>query len=579
VRAGIDFTAERTRHVRFVGREDVLRQLDTWLDGSDHTGWVVVTGGPGMGKSAILSTWLTRRENAGATVPHHFVRRQVADWDQPEVIAASLATQIEALFPALRDPDARPERRLIELLGRVSKQLGATRRLVVLVDGLDETDTGHGENPLPRFLPHALPLGVRFLCATRPSYPHLDWIEARNPVRRLDLDDARWAASNEAVVRGFWHTMAAEYQPALSAQMIAEAIARAEGNVLHAVMLHDVLRDLPAEERRADRIPRGLKQLIGDAWDRAASAEAVRRGMGILCAAQEALSLDVVTELCGWSYDDRQRFVRDARQLLLEEPASWAGAPAYRLRHEWVRELIAERLGTAALRGHHATLAKSLATWPAPAAARRYALRYALLHRAETGDWADAWHLATNMGWLEAKCREVSVHEAEFDVARLAERCRASGDAMRSGRFRDLAQALVRESHWLRAAPEAVPALIWNRLRRSGWSVSDLDRQLQGSAQASFLRVRHAITRESPALLRDLAGHSGPVTACAVTPDGSRVVSASWDQTLKVWDLDSGHPLATPARPYPCGVRVRGDARRQPRDLVVGGPNAQGMGP
>jgi predicted ATPase len=66
-----------------VGREDVLRQLDTWLDGPDYTGWVVVTGGPGMGKSAILSTWLARREEAGATVPHHFVRRQVADWISP----------------------------------------------------------------------------------------------------------------------------------------------------------------------------------------------------------------------------------------------------------------------------------------------------------------------------------------------------------------------------------------------------------------------------------------------------------------------------------------------------------------
>ena len=103
-------------------------------------------------------------------------------------------------------------------------------------------------------------------------------------------------------------------------------------------MLHDALRGLPALERRADRIPRGLRGLLGDIWSRVTSHESVRVGLGLLCAAQEALSLDVLTELAGWSYDERERFVPSGRQLLLEEPASWAGAVAYRPRHDWVRE-------------------------------------------------------------------------------------------------------------------------------------------------------------------------------------------------------------------------------------------------
>ncbi len=75
----IDFTIERQRHRRFVGRDDILAQLDEWLLGPGDAGWVVVTGGPGMGKSAVLSAWLARREASGAVVPHHFVRRQVVD--------------------------------------------------------------------------------------------------------------------------------------------------------------------------------------------------------------------------------------------------------------------------------------------------------------------------------------------------------------------------------------------------------------------------------------------------------------------------------------------------------------------
>jgi WD40 repeat protein len=543
----IDFTLERGRHRRFVGREDVLARLDERLLGPDDTGWVVVTGGPGMGKSAILSKWLDRREAAGAEVPHHFVRRQVIDWDQPERIAASLAAQIEAMFPEQRDARAKPEGRLPELLGRVSKHLDASGRLVIVVDGLDETRAEPGENPLPRFLPHVVPAGIRILCAMRPTYPHLGWIEARSPARRVNLDDSQWASSNEAVVRGFWEEVGPDYQPPLPASTVAAAIGRAEGNVLHAVMLHDVLRGLPPAQRRAERIPAGLKHLIGEVWDRAASTESVRVGLGLLCAAQEALSLDALAEVAAWSYDDKERFVREARQLLLEEPASWAGAEAYRPRHDWVRELMAERLGGVALRAHHETLARTLARWPGARepTARRYALRHALIHRVEAGAWTDTWRLAADMSFLEAKCREFGAHEAEIDVERVAERCRASGDEALRERFDDLARALARESHWLRAAPEATAAQVWNRLRQLGWSADEIDQQLQLPVGSSFLRVRHVATCESAALVRDLVGHARTVTACTVTPDGRRVVSASWDHTLKVWDLASGRAEAT----------------------------------
>jgi WD40 repeat protein len=543
----IDFTIERARHVRFVGREDVLGRLDEWLLTRDDTRWVVITGGPGMGKSALVSAWLARREAAGVTVPHHFVRRQVADWDQPERIAASLAAQVEALFPDLRDAQAKPEARLADLLGRVSRRLGGSGRLVIVVDGLDETRAEPGENPLPRLLPHAVPAGIRILCATRPTYPHLGWIDARSPARRVNLDDGRWASSNEAVVRRFWHAVAPDYQPPLPAATLAAAITRAGGNVLHAVMLHDLLQDEPPEQRRADRIPDGLRQLIGEVWDRAASNESVRAGLGVLCAAQEALSLDALAEVAAWSYHDKERFVPAARQLLLEEPAAWTGTKAYRPRHDWVRELMAERLGGATVRAHHETLARTLARWPAATEpmARRYALRHALIHRAESGAWADAWRLAADMSFLAAKCRELGVHEAELDVERIAERCRASGDEMLGRRFGDLVRALARESHWLRTAPEALAALVWNRLRQLGWSADEIDAQIQVPAGSTFLRVRQLATRASAALVRDLVGHARWVTACAVTPDGRRVVSASWDHTLKVWDLASGRVEAT----------------------------------
>jgi len=288
----INFTALRSKLlVRFGGRERELAQLDEWLLGPGEAAWVVVTGGPGMGKSTILAAWLARREASGTVIPHHFIVRSYARSDQPEAIAASLAAQTEAAYPELRDPEAAPESRLRELLDRVSERLGASARLVVVVDGLDETYAMPGDNPLPRFLPHVVPVGIRFLCATRPTYPHLSWLVARSGVRRIDLDEPQWAESNRAAVRGFWDSRATEYQPPLPAPTIETAVERADGNLLHAVMLHDAWQALPASERRADRIPDGLRELLTEIWDRATDHdESVRVGLGLLCAAQEALS-------------------------------------------------------------------------------------------------------------------------------------------------------------------------------------------------------------------------------------------------------------------------------------------------
>jgi WD40 repeat protein len=50
---------------------------------------------------------------------------------------------------------------------------------------------------------------------------------------------------------------------------------------------------------------------------------------------------------------------------------------------------------------------------------------------------------------------------------------------------------------------------------------------------------------ETGSMVRTLEGHSRPVYGVAVFPDGRRVVSASSDRTLKIWDLETGRVLQT----------------------------------
>ena len=540
-----------------MGRAALLAQLDRLLIEEPADRWVVVTGGPGMGKSALLAQWLARREAVGDPVPHHFIRRGEYDWDDPAKLAASLVAQIVALFPGHPEPEAdarmHPAARLQSTLQRVSQHqlVPHGQRLVVLIDGHDEYDppadsraSAPGRDPLAEFLPSTLPPGVSVLCASRPRHPYVDLLAARGALR-LDLDGPAFANDNAATVRAFWDRAAPEL--GLEAAFVAQAVERASGNPQHAEMLRKHLAGLPPEQRRVEDIPRGLAALIASAWDRIAIDPAVVDGLGILCAAREPLTLDELGRVARWTgAASRQAFVRGAREWLIETRRA-GRVPAYRLHHDAIRAHVAEAIGTDALAAHHLALAERLATWPAPteAAARRYALHHALLHRAEAGAWGDAWRVAADVVFLEAKCRELGAHDAEGDVARTAARCRASGDEAYRERFTDLAKALGRESHWLRAAPEATAALVWNRLRRYGWTAIDLDAQLRVPVAADMLRVRHAATRESPTLVRNLEGHTGGVNACAVTPDGRHVVSASGDHTLKVWELASGRALAT----------------------------------
>jgi AAA ATPase domain len=269
-REALNFAYERQRHVGFVGRAALLTQLDQQLIEGTSQRWVVVTGGPGMGKSAVLAAWLARREAAGDMVPHHFIRRGWANWDDPEAMVGSLVAQIEARVPEAREPevDARlaPAARLAAALLRVSERALVPRgeRLVLLIDGLDEYDPRPGSlagDPLAAFLPYALPRGVSVLCASRPRHPYVDSLATRGVLVQIDLDDAqRFAADNAATVRAFWDQAAREL--GLDAPFIAQAVERADGNLEHAAMLHRQLAGLPRERRHVEDIPRGLGRCL-----------------------------------------------------------------------------------------------------------------------------------------------------------------------------------------------------------------------------------------------------------------------------------------------------------------------------
>ena len=76
--------------------------------------------------------------------------------------------------------------------------------------------------------------------------------------------------------------------------------------------------------------------------------------------------------------------------------------------------------------------------------------------------------------------------------------------------------------------------------------LSELCQAFEQEIPRPFLASWHSLPDlPDPALIRTLSGHTDWVNGCAISPGGDYIVSASRDQTLKVWDARTGKCLST----------------------------------
>ena len=130
-----------------------------------------------------------------------------------------------------------------------------------------------------------------------------------------------------------------------------------------------------------------------------------------------------------------------------------------------------------------------------------------------------------------------------IDINRMSLDTNESGITMAA-----FSRALEREAHVLTQRPDLIWQQLHNRLQWENKQTAELIEKecIRRSTLVDhpWIRTRTKM-RESEALLLTFSGHTNYISKCAFSPDGTRVVSASDDKTLKIWDVSPGRELIT----------------------------------
>jgi len=192
------------------------------------------------------------------------------------------------------------------------------------------------------------------------------------------------------------------------------------------------------------------------------------------------------------------------------------------------------------------SLSKRLAQMPPDQ--RRSTLQDLPTHLAKALQAEKLHHLLTNFHFMEAKVSALGVQPLieDYDLVLNPDLLTSEeGVKLNVDNLKLIQGALRLSAHVLEQDKTQLAGQLFGRLLsyEALEIKAVLEQAKQWKAAPWFRPITPCLTPPGEQLLRTLTGHTRPVTSVAVTPDGKQVISGSWDNTLKVWDLETGKEL------------------------------------
>ena len=369
------FVDGRTRN--FVGREFLFTAIDEALDDADFpSGYIVIRGEPGIGKSALMGMLVKQR---GCV--HHF---NIAPLGirSPQAFLSNVCAQLIVRYKL--DYTALPPQATDDggFLTRLLAEAAATKDnlpLVVVVDALDEADDADltpGANRL--FIPPSLPRGVFFIVSTRLQDDSRLFVDVERTLylREDDpqnLDDIGTYIQEYVRTGGDKMTAAIASWDVSAIEFATELTEKSEGNFMYLV---HVLRDIRDGSLTASNIadihslPQGLRAYYRRHWNEMRSVDAERFRLyqePVVCLLATVREPVTLPELIEWTQEYWRRSGWDAsaidaravREVLvawrefLDVDATDRASERYRVYHASFQDFLRDEVG---LTDYHATI-------------------------------------------------------------------------------------------------------------------------------------------------------------------------------------------------------------------------------
>jgi hypothetical protein len=566
-------TMARRHNPGFVGRRWAVARIADWLQSDSPS--LVVAGPAGAGKSALVTAAASGRHGApppGTFHAIHVCKAHVPASTDPIHVLAGIAGQLDRSVPGynvfatglgrrMSTPESRPaelparavldsagpsmafDRALLLPFEAMARRRGRGDRpddgqidnpVVVVIDGLDEAPVGAAMAGLVDLLAERLatPIpGLRLLLTMR-SGPALDLLR---PDRLLDLSADRPPGADD--VREYLDAVGI-----LPARRRA-AVASAAGDCF---LYADVAMRLVATGGVSGPLPSGLGALYDEALARVGEPGSPGRvALTVLARTRDdGLTIGQVATVIGADRSAVAAALNRGRQLLTGEELI---RPHHRCLSEHLWASASDPAGTdwSIARHLHERVSGRWLAAPEP-----YVLRNVLAHLADAAllDVPQARQAmsetVTDPDYVTAALLDLGVDDLLSTLSYVERRTGslATNAVVLSRILRRQARAL-RWAHERTDATLATQQIVYEAATCGAVAVS---RRFAGHLPETGVLTLWASADNSLRTLPDaIPGHAGKVTSVVVTSDGTRAISTSQDNAVRVWRLASGRVART----------------------------------